>query len=310
MLTVAFDPLFLVHDPGPAHPESVQRARAVQAWLTTRDDVHEVPGRDATRTELCAAHDEAYLDTLERARGKRLALDPDTATSAGSVQAAIRAAGTTIELCCRVADEEAAPGLALVRPPGHHAVRERAMGFCLINNVAVAARALQASGRAERIAILDWDVHHGNGTESIFWEDPSVMYLSVHQSPLYPGTGAETDVGGGRGRGTTVNVPVRPGAGDAELLRASVERLEPAVRAFQPDMILVSAGYDGLREDPLASLEYTTDGIGELSKRWRDLAHERCGGRLAGVLEGGYHLGGLRKGIEATLRAWSGDSVI
>jgi acetoin utilization deacetylase AcuC-like enzyme len=303
-VALGFDDVFLTHDPGLGHPESVERARAVQAWLPSVPDVVRVPARAATRTELLRVHTAAYLDRLTSLRGRSARLDPDTATSEGSIDAAEAASGLLIDLASGVVDGRLPPGLALVRPPGHHATADRSMGFCLLNHVAVAARALQASGQAERVAIFDWDVHHGNGTEAIFWRDPTVLYLSVHQSPLYPGTGAASDVGEGPGVGTTLNVPLPAGSDDVDLLEASRRLLEPAVVDFAPDVILISAGFDGLAEDPLAGLMYTASGFRELAARWRDVAERTCQGRIAGVLEGGYDLDGLVTSIQATLDAW------
>lgn len=304
MSTLGFDESFIAHDPGPGHPERPDRARALQqAVFEARVSDQRIPAREATVEELAAAHDRSYVETLLQLRGKSVRLDPDTAVSPATMEAAARAAGLSIDLCCAVADG-AAPGLALVRPPGHHATADRAMGFCFFNNVAVAARALQAKG-LKRIAIYDWDVHHGNGTEAIFWRDPDVFYMSTHQSPLYPGTGAASDVGEGEGKGRTLNVPLTAGAGDAALLAATDETLAPALRAFGPDMILISAGYDGLAVDPLAGLEFTPEGYGTVARRWKALADELCEGRIAGTLEGGYDLEGLVAATQATLDAWA-----
>lgn len=303
-MTVGFDPLFRDHDPGPGHPESPARAHAIERWAQGR--TAPIPIREATFEELSQVHGPAHLARLEAARGQSMALDPDTVTSPDSYDVALRAAGLTVDLFRGVAQGSLQPGLALVRPPGHHATPTQAMGFCLFNNVAVAARALQLAGLAERIAIYDWDVHHGNGTEAIFYQDPTVLYLSTHQFPYYPGTGRPSDRGQGPGEGTTVNAPLSAGASDADILAASEQVLEPAVRAFSPDMILISAGYDAYVEDPVGGLSVTVDGYRTLAGRWRDLAEQICGGRIAGVLEGGYHLDGLVACIDATMNVWAG----
>jgi acetoin utilization deacetylase AcuC-like enzyme len=302
--TLAFDESFIAHDPGPGHPERPDRARALQhAVFDARPSARQIPARAATVEELAAAHDRAHVETLLALRDRSVRLDPDTVVSPATMEAATRAAGLSIDLCRAVAGG-AAPGLALVRPPGHHATADRAMGFCFFNNIAIAARALQADG-LQRIAIYDWDVHHGNGTEAIFWRDPDVLYMSTHQSPLYPGTGAATDVGEGEGRGRTLNVPLPAGAGDEALLAATEEHLAPALREFGPDMILISAGYDGLAVDPLAGLEFSPEGYGQVARRWKELAGELCEGRIAGTLEGGYDLQGLVAATQATLDAWA-----
>lgn len=302
-VTVGTHPSFQRHDPGPGHPERPERFEAASRALERRETAR-IEARAATLDELASVHHEEYVRYIEDLSGRSAALDPDTYVSAGSVEAARNAAGLAIDLAVQVAEGRATPGLALIRPPGHHATADRAMGFCVFNNVALAARTLQQRGLAERVAIYDWDVHHGNGTESIFWKDDSVLYLSTHQFPFYPGTGRRGDTGGGTGEGYTINVPLTAGDDDGALLAASERQLEPAVRAFRPDFILISAGYDAHVDDPLGELRVTSRGFGELAKRWRALAEELCGGRIAGVLEGGYDLDALTDSIDATLEAW------
>jgi len=302
-VTVGTHEAFAGHDPGPGHPEAPERFGAAQRAVQDRA-AHWIEARPASLDELAEVHHEEYVRYVEHLRGRHAALDADTRVSPASVDAALYGAGLAMDVAQAVAEGHAPPGLALVRPPGHHATAERAMGFCLFNNVALAARRLQKLGLAERVAIYDWDVHHGNGTEAIFWKDDSVLYLSTHQFPFYPGTGRRQDRGGGAGDGYTVNAPMAPGDGDAQLLETSARQLEPAVRRFRPDFILASAGFDGHANDPLADLEVSTEGLRELAKRWRGLAEELCRGKIAGVLEGGYDLDALTSSIRATLDAW------
>jgi acetoin utilization deacetylase AcuC-like enzyme len=249
--------------------------------LVLLDAFEVVEGSPASREQVERVHTPAYLDRLEAIEVPTL-LDPDTVASETSYEAALLAAGCTLGAVDR-------GGFALVRPPGHHAPPGRAMGFCLVDNVAVAARYAQAELAIERVAIVDWDVHHGNGTQDIFWDDDSVLFVSLHQWPFYPGTG-----GPGEENETTVNVPLPAGSGDEEYLRAFTERVEPAVRAFEPELVLVSAGFDAHMDDPLAGMRVTRDGFRELAGRSAALAP-----RVAAVLEGGYDPRTLPSLVEA-----------
>lgn len=260
---------------------------------------------EATDEEILGAHSAELLARLESTRGHVVSLDPDTRTSANSYDIARCAAGSTVEIVRAVAEKRAPPGLAMVRPPGHHATRERAMGFCLINNVAVAATTLLREGLAERVAIYDFDVHHGNGTEAIFYGDPNVLYLSTHQWPFYPGTGEKHRTGSGAGEGANLNVPLPAGTGDEVLLEVSRSVLGPRVRNFSPDMILLSAGFDAFERDPLGGFAVTVEGFASLARFWREMAESTCEGRIAGVLEGGYDLDGLGRSVRAVLEAWA-----
>jgi acetoin utilization deacetylase AcuC-like enzyme len=245
-----------------------------------------VEGTPASREQVERCHAGAYLDRLEALEVPTL-LDPDTIASETSYEAALLAAGCTLAALDR-------GGFALVRPPGHHALPDRAMGFCLVDNIAVAARYAQAELGIGRVAIVDWDVHHGNGTQDIFWGDDSVLFASLHQWPFYPGTG-----GPGEENGTTVNVPLPAGSGDDEYLRAFDERVEPAVRAFDPELVLVSAGFDAHVDDPLAGMRVTVDGFRELARRSAALAP-----RVAAVLEGGYEPETLPALVQAALEGF------
>jgi acetoin utilization deacetylase AcuC-like enzyme len=310
---LAYDPAFLEHDTGPMHPERPERIRAVLARLDRaglRQDLVTVPVREAEDAWLTLVHRPEHVATVEAAGRQAGAgliyLDPDTPVSAGSVPAARKAAGAVMGAVDRVMAGEAANAFCLVRPPGHHAEPGRAMGFCLFNNVAVAARYLQRHHGIGRVLVVDWDVHHGNGTQAAFWTDPSVFYFSIHQYPYYPGTGAADERGAGEGEGTTLNRPVGAGCGDKEYLQVFEADLVPAAEAFGPDFVLVSAGFDAHRDDPLAGMAVTSDGFGRLSAVVRNLADRLCGGRLVSVLEGGYDLDALAESVAAHLEALRG----
>jgi acetoin utilization deacetylase AcuC-like enzyme len=285
------------------HPEHPDRLAAVGAAIQARADrLERLAPREASADEILRVHSRAHLDRVaEAARRAPCQLDPDTYVSAESFEVARLAAGGAIELARRVAGGRQESGLAAVRPPGHHAEAGRAMGFCLFNNVAIAARALQAEDGAERILILDWDVHHGNGTQHYFEEDASVLYTSLHQFPYYPGTGGAGEAGRGKGAGSTVNIPMPAGCGDAEYLGALQRILVPAARDFRPEIVLVSCGFDAHRDDPIAAMRVSDEGYRAMTALVRALADDLCQGRLAFVLEGGYSASGLRGGTAALL---------
>jgi acetoin utilization deacetylase AcuC-like enzyme len=260
------------------------------------------------RAALTAVHPEPYVEAIERvsARGGG-ALDVDTVMSAGSYDAALHAAGGAVRLIDMLLDGTAEYGFSAHRPPGHHATKDEAMGFCLFNNVAVAARyALDVRG-LERVMILDWDVHHGNGTNDIFHASRQVLFVSIHESPLYPGTGPSSDVGSGDARGFTVNLPVPAGADDA-VFGSLVDHVAiPLLHEFSPQLVLISAGYDAHREDPLATCEVTEDGYAAMTRSVRTATAE-AGAALGCVLEGGYALGALARSVAATMRELSLES--
>src|ERR1700733_1625584 len=295
-------PRFGENVPPPGHPERLPRAMVfdeVAEGFRRAGGQVDLP-RAATRAELARVHGAAYLDALDAVAGRAVMLDPDTYTSPESHEIALLAAGAAIEAALHAwrTGEAAA---AFVRPPGHHAEPDRAMGFCLLNNIAVAASAARAAG-AERVAIIDFDVHHGNGTQAAFYRDPTVLYVSSHQYPYYPGTGAATETGEGPGLGFTLNLPLPAGAGDTLMATLYDGTVLPAVSRFRPDLILVSAGFDAHERDPLGGLRATTAGFARLMGTLNETAAATCGGRIAYITEGGYDLEALRECLTATLQ--------
>jgi len=299
------DSRFQEHRGPEGHPEQPGRLLAVaEAVDPFRPLLSPRSARPATDQEILRIHAPEHLAAVARAAAHAPAnLDPDTYVGAESLTVARLAAGASVDLARAVARGTAAAGFAAVRPPGHHAEAGQAMGFCLFNNVAIAARALQTEEGVERILIVDWDVHHGNGTQHSFESDPSVLYFSTHQFPYYPGSGAFGEVGVSAGEGATLNVPLPAGCGDAEYIGVFQRVLAPAARTFRPDMVLVSSGFDAHRDDPLAAMQVSGPGFSALATIVRGLADELCEGRLAFVLEGGYSRAGLREGTTAVLAA-------
>jgi acetoin utilization deacetylase AcuC-like enzyme len=288
---------FEEHVTPPGHPERMERAHVFDAvaakWLKKGGRI-DAP-RAATREELERVHDPAYLDRLAATAGEPAMLDADTYTSSESHPVALLAAGAAVQAAWHALDHQE-PAFALVRPPGHHAERDRAMGFCLFNNVAVAAAAALARGLA-RVAVVDIDVHHGNGTQWMFYDDPRVLYVSTHQFPFYPGTGAPDEIGVHEGTGFTVNIPLDAGAGDADYHLVYRDIVVPVLDEFRPQLLLVSAGYDAHERDPLASMRMTTDGYASIVAQLK-AAGERHGA-LALVTEGGYDMTALAACLEA-----------
>jgi acetoin utilization deacetylase AcuC-like enzyme len=303
---VLTDDVMLEHHAGPMHPESPERLQAILALLgrVPLAGVERATPRLATREELLRVHQAAHVDHVLSYEGQEAQLDADTGMSPKSVEASLRAAGAAVELTERLLDGTARNGFALVRPPGHHAEHTHAMGFCLFNNIAVAAEA--ALKRVERVLVVDWDVHHGNGTQSSFWGRRDLLFMSAHQYPLYPGSGAAREVGQGPGTGYTVNCPLPPGQGDADY-GAVFERLFlPLAQAFRPQLVLVSAGFDAHRADPLGGMDVTERGFAAMCSALKELADEHCQGRLGLLLEGGYDLDGLSSSVHACLEVLTG----
>ncbi|MCY3842687.1 MAG: histone deacetylase [Acidobacteria bacterium] len=297
---------FRDHATPAGHPERPDRAEVMTAvvsrWRTGGGrTVEPAPATDAA---LERVHASPYVRSIGATAGRRVRLDPDTYAAPESEAVARLAAGAALAAVDHALDRDAI-GLALVRPPGHHAERERAMGFCLYNNAAVAAAHALDRG-LERVAVVDYDVHHGNGTQWIFYDDPRVLYLSTHQYPFYPGTGAADDVGRGDGAGFTVNIPLAAGAGDADLDRVFREVAVPVLAAYEPELIVLSAGYDAHADDPLGGMRVTTGGFATLDRRLRAVAERSCRGRMAVVTEGGYDLAALEACLEGTLEVAAG----
>lgn len=297
-------PRFEEHVTPPGHPERMERAHVFDVVATDfqRTGGTVVEPRPATREQLARVHSDEYLDRIAATAGKPSMLDADTFTSPESQEIASLAAGAAVQ----AADHARRTGdvaVALVRPPGHHAERDRAMGFCLYNNVAVAAMEMLAAG-LERVAIVDIDVHHGNGTQWSFYSDPRVLYVSSHQYPFYPGTGAAGELGHGDGRGFTVNIPLEAGATDEDYGLVYRQIAAPVLAQFSPQLTLISAGFDAHEADPLASMRMTAAGYGQILARVKDAARS---GPLAIVTEGGYDLPALRECLETTIAIMSGD---
>jgi acetoin utilization deacetylase AcuC-like enzyme len=304
---IVLDERMLAHDPGHGHPERPERLRVLHHHLGDAPGLIRIGARPASADEIALVHAPALVERVAATAGLPCVIfDPDTRTSPGSWEAARVAAGGLVELCDAVLADEVTNGVALVRPPGHHAERARAMGFCLFNNVAIAAAHLRRRGVA-RVLIVDWDLHHGNGTQHLFERDPDVLYVSTHQYPYYPGTGAVDEVGEGAGAGRTLNLPFPAGFGDREFERAFTEVVVPVCRQFAPEFVLVSAGFDCDIRDPLGGLAVTPAGIAAMARALTALAEEYAQGRIVGVLEGGYDLDAIVDGVDTLLAVLRGD---
>ena len=308
MIVVATE-RFAEHQTPPGHPESPERAAVMDAvvdeWRRAGGEVR--APHAATSEQLARVHGAAYLRSLADIAGRAVKLDPDTYTSPESVATAQMAAGAAIEAVEHVVSGSHRRGLALVRPPGHHAESDRAMGFCLYNNVAVAVAHAKTLG-VSKIAILDYDVHHGNGTQHMFDTDPDVLYISLHQYPYYPGTGDVSEVGRGAGAGFTVNLPLEVGADDEDYRVALSEVALPVVRQFRPDLVVVSAGFDAHERDPIGGMRLTTGGFAAMTTEIRNVAEECCAGRLVAVTEGGYDLRALGDCLREVVRVLRSDA--
>jgi acetoin utilization deacetylase AcuC-like enzyme len=310
---LCYDRRFLAHLTGPGHPERPERLQAAlervsaQPWA---DQLHHLAPTPAALDWIARVHRLDYIRRAEQAcaLGSPFLDTRDVAICPASFEVAILAAGAALTMADAVIGQHVDNAFALVRPPGHHAENATAMGFCLFNNVAILARYLQQYYGLDKIAILDWDVHHGNGTQHTFEEDPSVLYVSAHQYPYYPGTGSASEIGTGRGRGATLNCPMPAGASDAAYERAFMEQILPTLDLFKPEAIIVSAGFDAHRDDPLADIALTTGCFRWMTERVMECADQHAQGRILSVLEGGYDLDRLSECVTAHLATLSGNS--
>src|SRR5574341_795752 len=308
---LVFHPDYLKHLTGKDHPENPHRLKAILAGLEKSGLLEKLAKIEAAHSALEwveKVHEKAYIDYVKKAcLGGPTLLDADTAVSPESFNIALKAVSGILAACDAVMKRKVENAFCAVRPPGHHAEKDKAMGFCLFNNVAVAARYLQDFYKLKKILIVDWDVHHGNGTQQIFYEDPSVYYFSVHQFPFYPGSGSEEEEGEGEGKGFTLNIPMAAGSGDTEYIELFENLFYPEAKRFKPDFILISAGFDGHKDDPLAQINLTEKGYQKMTEVVMRLAEECCQGRIVSCLEGGYNLNSLTSSVKAhieTLIYW------
>ena len=308
MTALLLDPIYQQHDPGPGHPESVQRHVAITKALTDSGIVAQtqsIAPRVATIDEIALCPDRGYIQTAKRdvESGLEDLSIGDTSICPRSYDVAIQAVGGVLNAVDAVFAGKAKNAFCAVRPPGHHARPAQGMGFCLFNNIAIAARHAQQKHGAQKIAIVDWDVHHGNGTQDIFYEDGSVFFASTHQSPLYPFTGHAEETGSGKGKGSTLNLPFPARTGMSDIGAAFTDRLLPAIDKFKPDLILISAGFDSRIDDPLGQFRLTDDDFAALTKLLLESAAAHCQNRLISVLEGGYNLKGLASAVTSHVGA-------
>jgi len=315
-LAIIKDDRFMEHNPGEGNPENPNRLRVIHE-LVDREfrSLPHIPLRLATEGELALIHDPFYIQTVANTEGKRFSrLDPDTGLSERSYEIARLAVGGLLEAVDALMIHDPGPRpptrptsvFAFVRPPGHHAEANRGMGFCIFNNVAIAAEYAKEQYGLKRVLIIDWDLHHGNGTQHSFYSDPSVLFFSSHQYPYYPGSGGFDEVGSGRGEGFTVNAPFPTGFGDAEYLAVYDRTIKPIALEYKPELVLVSAGFDPYVKDPLGGMGVTGAGFYGLARIVRTIAEKTCGGKVLISLEGGYNPEGLREGVRAVLQAFTG----
>jgi len=306
---IAFDPIFLKHDQS-GHPENSKRLESILNGLKEKsllDKVKMLKSRTVDTVEIAVCHPKNYSDSVrefcEKGRGY---LDSDTYTNSYSFEAAATAVGCSIDLTKAVINGEIQNGFALLRPPGHHALANRSMGFCLFGNIAIAAKIALAQPGINKVAIADFDVHHGNGTQALVGDDPNILFISSHQYPFYPGTGSIREIGTGAAEGTIINIPLQAGVGDNGFKMVYEKVVIPSLEKFKPDIILVSAGYDAHWDDPLANLNLSLTGFNQISTELIKCAEDVCSGKIVFFLEGGYNLNVLKEGVANTIRALLG----
>lgn len=306
-VSLIYDPEYLKHDTGLHHPENAHRLKAILKTIDGSDianRLERVKPTLARREDLTRCHHEEMVDHLKTLceNGERF-VDPDTRISRESYDVALLAAGGAITAVDEAMKQDGGRAFCLIRPPGRHATIDRAMGFCLFNNVAIAARYAQAKYGVERVLIMDWDVHHGNGTQDIFWSDPTVFYFSTHQYPFYPGTGSASERGAGKGEGSTLNIPLKAGTSGRDHRESFVSALHLIEEKFHPDLVIVSAGFDSRRGDLLGGLMLEDSDFAEMTKELLRIAEKHASGRLIGLLEGGYNLDLLGGSVKSHLAA-------
>ena len=306
----AYHPDYLNHDTGPGHPERPDRLRASLAALQQSDvwdQLHQIEPTPAGVDQIVYAHNPAYSEHIREHCKKEIPLTYDTVVGFESFDIALLSTGGVLRAADAVVTGEVRNAFAMVRPPGHHATPGQSMGFCLFNNIAITARYLQREHGVGKVAIVDWDVHHGNGTQDIFYEDESVFFFSIHQSPLYPGTGSSRERGSGKAHGTTLNVPMPAGSGDDAYIKVFTDVLVPALRDFSPEFLLISAGFDAHYLDPLAGTDLTANGFATLTDLTLAFAEETASGRVVSALEGGYSLEGVSESVVAHVERLAED---
>jgi acetoin utilization deacetylase AcuC-like enzyme len=298
---------YLRHETGPEHPERPERLATIVQHLTMIgmwETLKHIEPAAAPLEWVHRVHPPSHTQMIERRclAGEQVLDSGDTHVCRDSYGIALLAAGGVLRAIDESLQGNVKNVFCAVRPPGHHAETQSVMGFCLLNNVAIGARYAQQKYGVGRVAILDWDVHHGNGTQEIFWTDPSVLYISTHQYPLWPGTGLTIETGEVAGKGFTLNCPMRPGSGETEYLEAFRERILPALHKFRPELLMISAGFDAHRDDPLANINLTEQSFATMTQLSAEIASKYCGGRIVSVLEGGYNLDALARSVEAHIK--------